>query len=41
MRKATHFLNPDRLPGDLTNNQKVLLKAMRDIIRDQEEDTLG
>lgn len=41
MRKAKHFLNPDRLPEDLTNNQKVLLKAMRDIIRDQEEDTLG
>lgn len=41
VRKAMFFLNPDKWPADLTNNQTILLKSIRNIIRDQEEATLG
>ena len=40
-RKARCFLNPDNWPKNLTNNQTILLQSLRNIIKDQEEATLG
>mmetsp|Transcript_24582 Transcript_24582/g.31491 ORF Transcript_24582/g.31491 Transcript_24582/m.31491 type:complete len:114 (+) Transcript_24582:2-343(+) len=40
-RKAYFFLNPEKYPSSMDQNQTILLKTIRNIIRDQEEATVG
>jgi len=41
IRKAKYFLDPIKFPKDFNKNQVLLLKTIGNIIRDQEEATLG
>jgi hypothetical protein len=40
-RKAKFFLHPDKLPNDLTENQKFLFKTIWDVISESEAATLS
>jgi len=41
VRKTKYFLDPVRFPPDFNRKQEFLLKTLGNIIRDQEDATLG